>query len=177
MLNPFHNPPHLYLDRTVYFITARTIKKIYYFNTSEKRQILKDKLFKVVSRSNFTLYAWVILENHYHILIKIKQGKDLSKIIQLLHGGSSFELNRLEGVGDRQIWYNYWDRCIRNDQDFGNYCDYIHYNPVKHALCQKPEDYRFSSYNDFVRKRYYEIGWGYIEPSDIKKLDYDRDME
>lgn len=173
MLNPFHNPPHLYLDETVYFITASALNKKPYFDTYKKKQILRNKLFGVIKKLNFSLYAWVILSNHYHILLKTNKGKDLSKFIQLLHGGSSFELNKLDKIKERQVWFNYWDKCIRDDRDFENHCDYTHFNPVKHEIVKKPEDYLFSSYKDFIRRGYYEIGWGYIEPGNIVKFKYD----
>ena len=173
MLNPFHNPPHLYLDETVYFITASTLNKNHYFDTDNKKRILKDKLVETIQRLNYLLYAWVILENHYHLLIKTNKGKDLSKFVQLLHGGSSFELNKLDNLRNRQIWFNYWDKCIRDDRDFEHHCDYVHFNPVKHGLSKRPEDYLFSSYKDFIKRGYYELGWGYIEPESISRLKYD----
>lgn len=176
MLKPYHNPPHLYLDKTIYFITGRTLKGVHYFNTDIKKQILADKLKEVIRRLEFILYAWVILENHYHLLLKTNLGKDLAKFVNLLHGGSSFELNKFEKIKGRQIWFNYWDWCIRNERDFNNHVDYAHYNVVKHGLAKRPEDYRFSSYLRFVKRGYYEIGWGYAEPENIKSLDYDKGM-
>ena len=125
------------------------------------------------SKLDFLLFAWVILENHYHLLLKTDKGKDLSKFIQLFHGGSSFEINKLDNISNRQIWFNYWDRCIRDEQDFENHCDYIHFNPIKHELVKKPEDYLFSSYKNFLKRGYYELGWGYAEPDSIIKLKYD----
>jgi hypothetical protein len=39
----------------------------------------------------------------------------------------------------------YWDRFIRNDTHLENTMLYIHQNPVKAALCQRAEDWPWSS--------------------------------
>jgi putative transposase len=45
--------------------------------------------------------------------------------------------------------------------------DYIHYNPVKHGLVAKPEDWPHSSYLDCVHRGLYEIAWGWKETESI----------
>ncbi|HBK21182.1 MAG TPA: transposase, partial [Planktothrix sp. UBA10369] len=47
-----------------------------------------------------------------------------------------------------------------DENDFANYCDYIHYNPVKHGLCQSPEQWQFSTFHQFVAKGIYPQDWG-----------------
>lgn len=41
----------------------------------------------------------------------------------------------------------FWDHVIRDEADFQRHLDYIHYNPVKHGLVQRPEDWPYSSYS------------------------------
>jgi len=156
MKNPYHNPPHIYLDDTIYFITARTIEKNNYFSSDKKKEILKNKLSETVHELKIIIYAWVILGNHYHLLIKINKNKNLSKLIQLFHGRTSYILNKIDNKKGRQVWFNYWDYCIRNDEDFNNHLDYINFNPVKHGLVNKPGDYKYSSYGQYLKKGYYE---------------------
>ena len=41
-----------------------------------------------------------------------------------------------------RLWqHRFWDHMIRNERDYENHFDYIHYNPVKHGLVPKPEDW------------------------------------
>ena len=36
--------------------------------------------------------------------------------------------------GERGIWQcRYWEHCIRDERDFENHLEYIHFNPVKHG--------------------------------------------
>ncbi len=51
----------------------------------------------------------------------------------------------------RQVWWNYWDTCIRSEKDFNNRLGYIFWNPVKHGLVDNIGDYPFSSYKEYMQ--------------------------
>jgi putative transposase len=44
--------------------------------------------------------------------------------------------------------------------DFVKHCDYIHYNPVRHQLCQLPTDWQFSSLHRLIAEGVYPSSWG-----------------
>ena len=46
----------------------------------------------------------------------------------------------------KPFWYQYWDRCIRDDEDYHRTVMYVVYNPVKHGYSETPEAYCYSSY-------------------------------
>ncbi len=54
----------------------------------------------------------------------------------------------------------FWEHTIRNERDFERHVDYIHYNPVKHKLAQRPRDWPYSSFHRSVRLGLYPIDWG-----------------
>jgi len=148
---PYH-PPHIYLDNTIYFIAARTRDKINYFESDQKKLLLKNILFFVVKKYTLDLYAWVILNNHYHLLLSVKGKESIYKFIKSLHGKSAVELNKLEKKSGRKVWVNYWDHGIRDEEDFYLHFNYIHHNPVKHGYVKRMGDYKFSSYGDYRLK-------------------------
>ena len=151
-----HHPLHIYEDDTIYFITARTIKKEKFFNTDEKKKILLQELKKFLEKYYYQLYAWVILDNHYHLLFKTKAGKDLEYFISDLHSTSSKNLNKLDNQKGRNIWYQYLDYCTRNEKDFYFHFNYIHHNPVKHGHLKTQEEVlknQFCSYRQWMEKK------------------------
>jgi putative transposase len=97
--------------------------------------------------------AWVILANHYHLLVHVHQRHGLGQLVKLLHGRTSHQINQLDNAQGRQLWYSYWDRCIRSDHDFWTRFNYIHYNPVKHGYVENPEDWEYSSYSFYIREQ------------------------
>ncbi len=153
MATTAHHPPHLYLDDTWYMLTAATYQKQCVFHTSSQKEILRDQLHELVREFHLVLRAWVILDNHYHLLLKTHVGKDLFKFFGRLHGRTSFEFNRLDRMRGRQVWHNYWDTCIRSENDYWLRFNYIHHNPVKHGYVDKAEDWPFSSYPFYLRTK------------------------
>lgn len=147
-----HQPYHLYLDNQIYFVTAHTYLNKTFLNTPPKKRKLLKKIKEFLKTFNFKLHAWVILGNHYHILFKVSRGRDLPKVLNKIHCGYSYEMNKIENRKGRKIWQNYWDWCIRSEKDFWKHFNYIHHNPVKHRYVQKMEEFEFSSYNYWIKK-------------------------
>jgi REP element-mobilizing transposase RayT len=178
-----HHPPHIFRDNTIYFITARTIKKesqrkletfiatsvevsdyrrdslqntnMYFYNNARK-DVFVEVFKKSIKKYDIKIFAWVLLDNHYHLLIKINKKEALTRFIQNLHANSARLLNKLDNTKGRKIWYQYWDHCIRDEKDFYKHFNYIHNNPIKHkkaANLQELKKYKFSSFNSWIEKK------------------------
>jgi type I restriction enzyme R subunit/putative DNA methylase len=90
------------------------------------------------------------MPNHVHVLMET-----LTPIAKIIQGWKSvtarWALAHNEelklGIPDtNHLWMrDYWDRYIRNDTHFENAVLYIHQNPVKAGLCQRAEDWPWSS--------------------------------
>jgi putative transposase len=115
--------------------------------------VVRDSLKRLVGRFNLALRAWVILDNHYHLLLRTTEGKGLTRFVGQLHGSTSRQLNLWEGVPGWQVWHNYWDTCIRSEGDLWTRFNYVHYNPVKHGYAERPDQWRFSSYANYLRTK------------------------
>ena len=148
-----HHPFHLYLDDTVYFLTARVYGKRPLLNTDAKKRMLLDTINEVFSEFGFKLYAWVILNNHYHIEFRTSVGCNLPKAFQYIHGGCSHKMNKLDDCRGRKVFQNFWDHCIRDECDFYVHFNYAHHNPIKHGYVREMGEYRFSSYQYWCRKK------------------------
>ena len=71
---------------------------------------------------------------------------------------------------ERNLWQlRFWEHLIRDERDFAQHCDYIHYNPVRHGLCETPQDWQFSSIHRFIAQGIYPPNWGVNEVPEIPK--------
>jgi putative transposase len=145
---PEHHPPHLYLDRCWYVISASTLDHLPLLHIERAKTFMRDKL-----RFQTQLRAWVILDNHYHLLLRTDRGLDLARFIGRLHGSTSRQINLWDGVTERQVWHNYWDTCIWDEVGLWTRFNYIHNNPVKHGYVRDPVDWPFSSYGYYLRTK------------------------
>jgi putative transposase len=139
----FH-PPHIYERNTCYFITASIVDHRMWLDTDIKRCLLRDVLKQSVDVCEIHLYAWVILSNHYHLLLRTGDAIPVHRFIKRLHGHSAIDLNKLDTTPGRKVWYQYWDRCPRNEEEFWAYFNYVHVNPIKHG-------YVNPAYNEFEK--------------------------
>lgn len=104
-----------------------------------------SEAFQQGADREYALYAWVVMPNHVHVLIRTYQGCPLSEIVRRWKGGTAYEINKWLGRRGR-IWQrDYYDRFMRNDRNFVTAVRYIEMNPVKAGLAEAPELYRWSS--------------------------------
>ena len=131
------------------------------------RGINSDILFKENDNYNYFLklyethidpigetFAWCLMKNHFHFLIRIKEIDEIKAEIKILPSQSFSNLfnaytkafnkkyNRHGALFERPFrrkWVNY-------DSYFQNLIVYIHNNPVHHKICDNPLEYAWSSY-------------------------------
>jgi putative transposase len=153
MSKPIHHPPHIYLDNTWYMITSAIYQKRPLLRPEGYKDLIHDQLKTLVVEFGLRLAAWVILDNHYHILVKSSIGTVLPRFFGRLHGRTSFDLNGRDHTRGRQVWHNYWDTCIRTEADYWTRFNYIHHNPVKHGYVSLTENWPFSSYHYYLERK------------------------
>ena len=93
----------------------------------------------------YYLHGWVVMPNHVHTLITPQEGFRLSDIV---HSWKSFTAREANLILDRSgsFWQTeYFDRYIRNERHFAAALNYIEDNPVKAGLCNRREEWRYSS--------------------------------
>lgn len=162
----------LYVDEAIYFITAVTQQRQSIFATTVEIERLRNTLRTVKEIHPFTMIAYVFLPDHFHLLIRIGPGTDISRILHSLKRNCTLNYKHAHAItGKFKLWqHGFWDHVIRDEQDFINHLHYIHYNPVKHDLVTTPEAYPHSSYLEYVKRGWYEIGWGHHEPPETQHI-------
>jgi len=96
--------------------------------------------------------AYCIMPDHYHLLVKILISGLFSKYIGTVENSYTryFDLKT-----DRKgpLWQSEFKSIrIVNNEQLLHVSRYIHLNPVTNYLVDKPEDWKFSSYNTYLNK-------------------------
>lgn len=129
---PPHSPPHPIQDREYYLLTAACYEHKHYLNPS-RRQYLLNLIFERFIQSDVEIRAWVVLPNHYHLLVRVDDFKVLGSLFHRIHGNTARAWNLEDKVSQRQVWYSWSDRAIRSERHYYATLNYIHYNPIKHG--------------------------------------------
>ena len=119
-----------------------------------------------------SIEAEVILPDHLHVLWTMPEGDaDYATRIRLVKteftkslvsGRAGVSANKSRAnKNERDVWQRrYWEHMIRDDHDFQVRLDYIHFNPVKHALVDRAADWPHSTFQAWVAKGTYDSWWG-----------------
>ena len=101
-------------------------------------------------RLDFLLYGYVLMPDHWHGLIWTGYPVTISDAIHDVKKVSALKLHRLRGTQGPVWQHQFWDRFVPHTREFGERLEYMHLNPVRKGLVSKPEQWRWSSYNNFA---------------------------
>ncbi|MBU1044418.1 MAG: transposase [Candidatus Omnitrophica bacterium] len=101
---------------------------------------------------NFYLYAYCLMGNHYHLLLETSQ-PNLSKIMQYINTSYTIYYNKKNKKCGHLFQGRYKSILVEADVYFKELTRYIHLNPVRAKIVAKPDEYRWSSYNDYLKAK------------------------
>ena len=141
--------------------------------------VLRESWRAVRHRWPFETVAVVVLPEHLHAVWRLPDGDDdypgrwraiKARFTRHL-GRRGVSIPRTKN-GEYRLWQRrYWEHTIRDDVDLQQHVDYIHYNPVKHALARRVADWPYSSFHRYVRLGRLTADWG-GEPVDGDSRNY-----
>lgn len=147
-----NTPPHYFVPGTVYMVTACTYQRLAHLSEPRTKKNFLEVLFKLVRQLQWELDAWVVLDNHYHMIVRVDAARyRITQLIRPLHSITAKSMNRTDGTYGRKVWQNYWDTVINNEGSYLARLQYIHYNPIKHGVVNDPIEYECSSYRVFMK--------------------------
>lgn len=168
---PPHSPPHPINDQSFYLITAACYEHKPHISSEERRKQLLDLLFERFTDYDVELRGWIILPNHYHLLVYLGDSdgglsphykqflskgfsryEQIEKVLRRVHGSTSRSWNLEDNVVGRKVWYRYSDRAIRSERHYYTTLNYIHYNAVKHGWSKSPYDWICSSVHWYLER-------------------------
>jgi putative transposase len=142
---PWHAPPHFGGQEELYLITAACYEHREVMAAPTRLTEFAEALvLGLKSDLGIEVQAWVVLPNHYHLLVST----DLDVFrpwIARIHNGKSTQWNREDRSPGRRVWHRFADRKIRSEGHYYASLNYIHANPVKHGYVEKADDWPWSS--------------------------------
>ena len=157
----FHEP-----DDT-HFVTSTLAEWVPVFTTSETAMILIDSLAYARENMGLQIYAYVIMDNHFHL---VARAPDLSKSIQSIKRHTERQIIEFAKATNRhwlrqqfefhkksfkehtrdQVWQEgVHPQQISSDDMLNQKIDSIHNNPVRRGWVDSPEHWRYSSARNY----------------------------
>jgi putative transposase len=151
-----------------HFITCTIVGWLPVFTRPRYLDIVTSSLTFCRQQKGLRLYAFVILDNHLHLLVS---SDNLSQVIrdfkrhtakeilaaarqedkQWLLKQFEFFKSLHKGKSQHQVWQEgFHPQAITTEDMLRQKLDYIHYNPVRLGLVESPEDWRYSSARNYL---------------------------
>jgi putative transposase len=159
----------------LYFITTTAVNRTHLFTPIEHKQIIAESLNFMRQQGWFMLYAFVIMPNHIHLIVKFLPPRTLVSVMRDFKKFTAKQIVRQCQLDSRQelltiiemavganekskhkVWEDGYDaREIFSPGFLEQKLDYIHHNPCQPQwrLVDKEEDYRWSSARFYSEER------------------------
>lgn len=138
-------PIRLEFPGAIYHVTTRGNEGDDIFVDDEDRQQFLTVLGEVVSRAGWIVHAYVLMDNHYHLLIEVPNS-NLSRGMRQLNGVYTQRFNSRHCSGGRVFQGRFKAVLVERDGFLLELCRYIVLNPLRLKAVKNISRYRWSSY-------------------------------
>ena len=166
-----------YVKGGTYFFTVVTHGRRQLFRDPFARQTLRNSIQEIRRNRPFQIFAICLLPDHLHTIWLLPPGDDdystRWRLIKEHFTKQWLDIGGTEGPRsqsrqskqERGIWQRrFWEHTVRDDDDLERCVDYLHWNPRKHGLVAKIQDWPWSTFFRFVKTGDYELDWGGTDP-------------
>ncbi|MBU1147498.1 MAG: transposase [Candidatus Omnitrophica bacterium] len=158
-------PYRLQAEHCFYHITSRGNERKRVFRNERDYEKFLEYLVKAKERYRCYVYAYVLMSNHYHLLIETTQA-NLSRIMHNINSSYTTYHNVKYKRAGHLFQGRYKSIVVEKESYYLELSRYIHLNPVRAKVVGSPEEYRWSSYRGYLSKK----GDGCIDKEKIGEI-------
>lgn len=136
-------------EGAVYHVTARGNERRKIFFNKKDYEKFKEYLTEAKEKYQFQQYAYVLMTNHYHLIIETPE-QNLSKIMHYLNGTYTTYTNIKRKRNGYLFQGRYKAIVVDKDSYLLELSRYLHLNPIRANMAEKPEGYPYSSYKSYI---------------------------
>lgn len=137
-------PLRIQFPGAVYHVTARgNERRAIYRDDTDRRRFLAT-LAEAVDQFHLLLHAYVLMGNHYHLLVETLEA-NLSRAMKQINGVYSQSFNRRHDRVGHLFQGRFKALLVERDSYLVELSRYIHLNPVRAGITEDAESYRWSS--------------------------------
>jgi REP element-mobilizing transposase RayT len=136
----------------LYHITSRgNERKNIFMDNSDRLKFLKY-LEDYHERYGILIYCYVLMDNHYHLVLETPQG-NLQKVMHGINGGYTIYFNRRHKRAGHLFQGRYKGILVDKENYLLELSRYVHLNPVRARIVKHPEEYEWSSFTGYLDQR------------------------
>lgn len=145
-------PLRIDIEDGLYHVTSRGWERRVVVRDDRDRQRWLELLERVATRCGWRVFAWALLDNHFHLYLRTPQ-PNLSAGMHDLNSGYASFFNRRHRRCGALFQGRFKAVLVEDDSHATELTRYLHLNPVRARIVARPEDYAWSSYRDYLGLR------------------------
>ncbi len=143
--------PRIEFEGALYHVIKRGNQRQNIFKDKEDKKRYLTLLSRYKDRYNFSLYAYVLMNNHIHLLLETCE-TPLSKILQGINQSYTIYFNKKYNTVGHLFQGRYKAILCDRNEYLLTLLKYIHLNPVRAGIVINPDDYRWSSHIFYTKE-------------------------
>lgn len=138
-------PLRIEFPDALYHVTSRGNERRPIFRDDIDRRMFLAFLGQAVTRFGWSLTAWVLMTNHFHLVVQTPD-PSLSRGMHWLNGTYAAWFNRRHGRCGHLFQGRFQSLVIEKERHLQEVLRYVVLNPVRAGIVDRPENYSWSSY-------------------------------
>jgi putative transposase len=139
------DPANIAADLRTFFVTSSIAGKRRLLQSDGSAKLFIDVLYHYRSQTKFLLHDFVVMPDHFHVLITLRLGISIERAVQFIKGGFASRAGKEFGFKSLVWERGFSEVRIYLPDHLSRVQEYIACNPVKRWLAKKPDEYPFSS--------------------------------
>jgi putative transposase len=135
-----------------YHVTSRGNERKEIYRSQRDREKFLKYLESASVRYRARFHVYCLMSNHYHLLVETPRG-NLSEIMRHINGAYTNYYNTKRQRAGHLLQGRYKAILVDRDEYAKELSRYVHLNPVRAKMVERPEAYRWSSYGAYVGDR------------------------
>lgn len=135
---------------TYHIVQRGNERKKIFRNAGDKSRFL-ETLGRTREKYHFLLYAYCLMDNHVHLLLN-DNGNDISMLMKSINVSYVSYFNRVYQRCGHLFQDRFKSELVKDDRYLLEVSRYIHNNPVKAKIVERPDQFEWSSYNIYLGK-------------------------
>ena len=135
----------IYYENATYHVISRGNNRQFILKDEDDKRSLLLSIAKYKDRYHFLLYAFVLMDNHIHLIIEVNESHNISRVMQAILLSYSRKY-RVKHSYSGHLWQGRFGSIpILKERYIRELIDYIHQNPVRAKMVDQATDYIWSS--------------------------------
>jgi putative transposase len=128
-----------------FFVTSSIAEKRNLLQSRRSAELFIDVLYHYRDERKYLLHDFVVMNDHFHVLITVEGEMTIERAVQFIKGGFAFRAGKELGLR-APVWQRGLSEArVYDSEHFARVKEYIARNPVKRGLAANPAEYLDSS--------------------------------